>query len=332
MKKKNITAVLTVLGMSLMLFGCGNEQPAQAQEDSQTSDTSVSENVSEADSGEENGEDTPDDSDVDFIDMGYMAYSDIISYIVEGYQDEWKTIEPGNAETSTMYAYLSQKAGFIMTDLNADGIDELVMGENYGEDPTLIYDIYTINPEDGLLIHILSCDEENSCILYEGNELVISGSEANGSFVIAGGELAQTESEFTDDQAVTLELDYFYNYVVEGDEAPEDIFESDAYLEFAATMAAMYSCETEEELTMTEAEVTQNYVDFIYMYSELIPEEDATLMANEWLTLMEGDNANIRTDFVEIFDMFNDRAMVADETLETNDSYLNFVSGVREAF
>ena len=78
--------------------------------------------------------------------IAYTAYDDIISYIVQGYQSHWaEGMSPENYGLSPEYLKESAHAGFCKTDIDGDGIIDLVLGEQFPEGPTAVYDLLTID-------------------------------------------------------------------------------------------------------------------------------------------------------------------------------------------
>ena len=93
-------------------------------------------------------------SDEDMIEYGYMAYSDLVEYIVHGYMYGFDC-EPAEMGLSDVYTQRSDKLGFAMTDVNGDGLDELVMGENIGNDTFRVYDMFRVNTANGEILPML---------------------------------------------------------------------------------------------------------------------------------------------------------------------------------
>ena len=69
------------------------------------------------------------------IDYGEIGYSDIVSYIVVGYQTHWEDMDPTEMNLSPVYTYSSPYAGFTKKDIDLDGYDELLIGEQWGSSP-----------------------------------------------------------------------------------------------------------------------------------------------------------------------------------------------------
>ena len=80
------------------------------------------------------------------IETAYNAYDDLISYIVQGYQLHWANgMTPETYDLSREYLKESPHAGFCKTDINGDGITDLILGEQFAEGPTAVYDLLTID-------------------------------------------------------------------------------------------------------------------------------------------------------------------------------------------
>lgn len=89
------------------------------------------------------------------LDNAYCAYDDMISFIVQGYQSHWADgMTPETYGLSTEYLKESPHAGFCKTDLDGNGIIDLILGEQFSEGPTAIYDLMTIDPDTYELKHL----------------------------------------------------------------------------------------------------------------------------------------------------------------------------------
>ncbi len=83
----------------------------------------------------------------------YAPYRELVEYLTEGIRDGWTTMSLEGVGVSDVFSRSGHEdIGWTMADVNGDGTDELLFGEN-GEDgqPGPIYDIYTIL--NGEMIH-----------------------------------------------------------------------------------------------------------------------------------------------------------------------------------
>jgi len=89
------------------------------------------------------------------LDDAYGAYDDMISFIVQGYQCHWADgMTPESLGLSKEYLKESPHAGFCKTDVNGDGVIDLVLGEQFPTGPTAIYDLLSIDPSTLNVIHL----------------------------------------------------------------------------------------------------------------------------------------------------------------------------------
>lgn len=93
---------------------------------------------------------------------GEIGYADIVSFIVVGFQRQWNEMSPEEMDLSPEYRHCSPYAGFAQTDIDGDGLKELLIGEQFEDGSYCLYDIFCINEKDASLIH-LAGGEENSC-------------------------------------------------------------------------------------------------------------------------------------------------------------------------
>ena len=85
----------------------------------------------------------------------YTAYDDIISYIVQGYKSHWaEGMSPATYGLSREYLKESSHAGFCKTDIDGDGIIDLILGEQFPEGPTAVYDLLTIDSKTQKIKHL----------------------------------------------------------------------------------------------------------------------------------------------------------------------------------
>lgn len=111
------------------------------------------------------------------IDKGETGFSDIVSYIVEGYQSRWEEISPDMKDLCNVYCYCSPYCGFCQKDINGDGIPELLLGDKYEDGSTVLYDIFTIHPKSASLIHLASGGERYRFSVYESGTIIEEGTD-----------------------------------------------------------------------------------------------------------------------------------------------------------
>lgn len=149
--------------------------------------------------------------------MGEIGYSDIISYIVEGYQDHWDEGTPEDLGLSDVYGYCSPEMGFSKKDIDGDGIDELVIGENIDDGPTTVYDIYSINMKDGSLFHPVRGGERDRFYILSDGTVIEEGSNSafdsfSRAFYVKDGELKEVNRAYSPKDFTRIELDRFIVY------------------------------------------------------------------------------------------------------------------------
>ena len=118
------------------------------------------------------------------IDYGEIGFSDIVSYIVVGYQTNWEDMDPAEEmKLSSVYRYSSPYCGFAQKDINGDDIPELLIGDKFEDGTTVIYDIYTIYPRTASLVHLASGGERDRYTVNESGTIIEEGSNsASDSF------------------------------------------------------------------------------------------------------------------------------------------------------
>lgn len=117
------------------------------------------------------------------IEYGEIGYSDIVSYIVVGYQTNWEDMDPKEMNLSPVYTYSSRYAGFTKKDIDSDGYDELLIGDQFEDGSYALYDIYCFNKKDASLIHLASGGERDTFIITGTGVIVETGSNsADDSF------------------------------------------------------------------------------------------------------------------------------------------------------
>lgn len=158
----------------------------------------------------------------DLTEIGKTAYSDLVSFICQGYQSGWDAMSPEDQGLSQVYSYSSEYAGFAEQDINGDGIPELLIGDQFEDGGYFLYDIYTINPADGSLIHLAKGGERDTFKINGDGIIIEDGSNSafdsfRKAFKIEGGKLAELEDDNAgwEDSLMKLELNKFAGMAVQ---------------------------------------------------------------------------------------------------------------------
>ena len=137
------------------------------------------------------------------IEYGEIGFSDIVSYIVVGYQSNWEDMNPDEMNLSSVYCYCSPYCGFCQKDINGDGIPELLIGDKFEDGSTVLYDIYTIHPKTASLIHLASGGERDRFTVSESGTIIEDGS--NSAFESFTKVYQIKKGELVEMKSVTLE-------------------------------------------------------------------------------------------------------------------------------
>lgn len=132
------------------------------------------------------------------IDYGEIGYSDIVSYIVVGYQTLWEDMDPKEMNLSPVYVFSSPYAGFTKKDIDGDGYDELLIGDQFEDGSYALYDIYCFNKNDASLIHLASGGERDTYSITGNGTIVETGSNSafdsfEKGFQIKNGKLVEVD-------------------------------------------------------------------------------------------------------------------------------------------
>lgn len=95
------------------------------------------------------------------IDNGEAGYSDIVSFIADGFRSNWAETKPEDMGLSSVYSYRSPYAGFAKKDIDGDGFNEFVIGDAFENGSYALYDIFCFNKKDASLIHLASGGERD---------------------------------------------------------------------------------------------------------------------------------------------------------------------------
>lgn len=120
------------------------------------------------------------------IDYGEIGYSDVISFIVIGFQSHWGGMSPDELSLSSVYTYNSPYAGFTQKDIDGDGFDELLIGDQFEDGFYALYDIYCFNKKDASLIHLASGGERDTFVINGEGVIIESGSNSAADSFVKG--------------------------------------------------------------------------------------------------------------------------------------------------
>ena len=120
-----------------------------------------------------------------------MAYSDIISEVVVGYQTHWAEFQPEDAGVSDVFRHESPYGAFARMDIDGDGVDELVFGDSFvgeagggvaagfaGGAGYRLYDLYAFDTERLCPVHLFSGGERDAFVISGGGIIVETGSNS----------------------------------------------------------------------------------------------------------------------------------------------------------
>ena len=139
-------------------------------------------------------------------------YDNIVSSIRKGFDDEWQTKSPEELGVSYIYQYRSPSMGYAKTDINEDGVMELLLGDSMDG----IYDIFTYNAEEGKVKHIF-CGGERDKIRFSGSWVIIreGSNSASDSFTkyyrLISNELTEQKGNSIEEDYREITLESFKN-------------------------------------------------------------------------------------------------------------------------
>ncbi|MBQ0025392.1 MAG: hypothetical protein KBT00_06705 [Bacteroidales bacterium] len=157
------------------------------------------------------------------IEYGEIGLSDIVSFIVVGYQSNWEDMSPDEMGLSSVYSYSSPYCGFTQKDINNDGIPELLIGDKFEDGSTVLYDIYTIHPETASLIHLASGGERDRFTVCESGVIIEEGSNSasdsfTASYQIKKGKLVKLKDATPESRPMDMDMTTFASLAGKGDE------------------------------------------------------------------------------------------------------------------
>ena len=120
------------------------------------------------------------------VEYGETGYSDIISFIVVGFQSHWDEMSPEEMNLSSVYSYCSPYAGFTQMDIDGDGFNELLIGDQFEDGTYALYDIFCFDKKDASLIHLASGGERDTFTITAEGVIVEKGSNSAADSFIKG--------------------------------------------------------------------------------------------------------------------------------------------------
>lgn len=108
------------------------------------------------------------------------VYTEFIEKIKAGFADGFQSVTTEELNIGYTFRYMSETMGYCLVDLDQNGTEELLLGEN-GEDAwdNVIYDIFTV--EDGKLVHVVAGGERSRYYLCDKGEGVIANEGSGGA-------------------------------------------------------------------------------------------------------------------------------------------------------
>lgn len=196
MKKSFLVLGLAVAMMSSTLVGCGSveEKPEVSTESA----------IVDAEAPVMDTEEAVDDSSLEVketIEAGGMSADDVERYMSEGLTNNWEDLEPADLGLSSYYKKCSPTLGYARRDLDGDGREDFVIGENVGENASVIYDIFTTD-SDGNFIHLASGKENDVYYIYDGRFFEMNSVDQNNPYIKA---FAIKDAHLVEDPSVDAE-------------------------------------------------------------------------------------------------------------------------------
>ena len=118
----------------------------------------------------------------DGVGVLFSTYDELLTILDEGMNEGFDYDYLEELGVSSVFNYRSKDMGYRLIDIDNNGTEELVLGENGSEEyPSAIYDVYTM--KDGKMIHVLNGWERNRFYLCENGMLANEGSSGASNSV-----------------------------------------------------------------------------------------------------------------------------------------------------
>lgn len=200
MKRKKMFILLAAL--TVLAVGCGAESGDGTVEETLTG-TSEDEDSPEAlaadyveeekpaEAGNEGGVEDTAEEDVGTLDNPVDAYSDILDRFYYQILGGWNQTEDISYMFSWDYTSVHSlsDAGYMLTDLNGDGMEELLVSPAVDAADGLIYDLYAC--VNGEVVHAASSGERYRYNYCKDGTIYYEGSSGAGNSTFAGNEVTE---------------------------------------------------------------------------------------------------------------------------------------------
>lgn len=165
-----------------------------------------------------NGSDQEQRDDREYMEIGY---SDLISFVVQGYKCHWEGMNPEDMELSPVYSYESESMGFAKKDLDGDGTEELLFGDDFGPGNYALYDIFTYDSRTGNVVHLLSGGERDTFIVTGDGIIIETGSSSSSDsfeqyYTVEEDSVKDTECP-EDGKPAVLQFEKFVRFAAPGE-------------------------------------------------------------------------------------------------------------------
>ena len=163
MMKKRLFLILCLFALALSLAACSSPPPAPTLTPEPTSEPAETEAPAATPEPTPPAQETPDP---------YLLYWELIDKVTKGLRDGWTETKPADLGISDAFARPgAEELGWLMRDLNGDGVDELLFGRSReGDELTPTFDIFCLL--GGTLTHPATGWEYNCWYLLPDGMLV----------------------------------------------------------------------------------------------------------------------------------------------------------------